>query len=335
MYVVYRTLESFPAYSISRNDGRTFSGPKAMRYSSGEIMGTTRACPKIYKTNEGKYLFWYHNNFRHPSSYGRNPAWLSGGIEKDGEILWSQPEIVLYDPDYEMVGMSYPDFIEQDGKLWITETQKNAARVHQIDLDLVEGMWRQNKDSVVIEKGLLMDAGPEMLGSASMQFPRLPDLFKGEGCAVELWLTVDSLNPGQKILSTFGPRNKGIEISLKEENTIGIRIHDGNVRDVNIKKGQVYVSDANTIVPGKKQHVVFIIDGAAKIVTIVVDGILSDGSLDTRPCGWGRIYTYMKDLNDSYKCSFDSSFKGTIHHIRVYDRYLRTSEAISNYHAGL
>ena len=57
----------------------------------------------------------------------RNPGWISGGIEKDGAIHWSQPEVLLYDDD-PTVRMSYPDFIESDGRYFITETQKTVAQ---------------------------------------------------------------------------------------------------------------------------------------------------------------------------------------------------------------
>ena len=62
--------------------------------------------------------------------------WLSGGVEADspkGKIIrWSQPEIVLYDDD-PIVRMSYPDLVEDGGKYFLTETQKDIARVHEID----------------------------------------------------------------------------------------------------------------------------------------------------------------------------------------------------------
>lgn len=54
-----------------------------------------------------------------PGSIGyndRNPVWMAGGVEVDGEngkeIQWSQPEILLYDDD-PLVRMSYPDLIEE------------------------------------------------------------------------------------------------------------------------------------------------------------------------------------------------------------------------------
>ena len=334
LYVVYRTIDSSPAYSISSDDGKTFSTPKYMHYANGEMMGNPRACPKIYKTEDGKYLFWFHNNFRQNSYNGRNPVWLSGGIEVNGNIQWSQPEIILYDDDPEVLGMSYPDYIEQEGRLWITETQKNIARVHEINTNLIRGMWNQGKIATVTKNGLIMDSDAEMLKQPHINFPQLPDLITGRGFSIELWVTMNSIKSEQKLLGTIGGKHKGFEIFLTKNKAIGMRISDGEIRE-NKLKGQTFVSDANTITQGKLHHVVFIFDGASKIASIVVNGILSDGSVDTRPYGWGRIYPHMKHMNDTYRCSFNLSFEGKIHHMRVYNRYLCTSEAIANYNAGL
>ena len=63
----------------------------------------------------------------------RNPVWLVGGVEGDspkGKVIrWSQPEIGLYDDD-PYIRMSYPDLVEDRGKYFLTETQKDVARVH-------------------------------------------------------------------------------------------------------------------------------------------------------------------------------------------------------------
>ena len=56
------------------------------------------------------------------------------------EIRWSQPEIVLYDDD-PYVRISYPDLVEEGGRYFLTETQKDIARVHEIPAELPEGMW--------------------------------------------------------------------------------------------------------------------------------------------------------------------------------------------------
>jgi hypothetical protein len=65
-------------------------------------------------------------------------------VEKDspdGKVIrWGLPEVVLYAEDRD-TRISYPDFIEQDGSLFITETQKTVARVHQVPPWLLERLW--------------------------------------------------------------------------------------------------------------------------------------------------------------------------------------------------
>jgi hypothetical protein len=39
------------------------------------------------------------------------------------------------------VGISYPDFIEDDGRLFITATQKTVARVHEVPEWLLRRLW--------------------------------------------------------------------------------------------------------------------------------------------------------------------------------------------------
>lgn len=336
LYVVYRTQEGHPAYSISRDDGKTFTQPKSMQYASGGIMANPRACPKIYKTNNGKYIFWYHNNFRSNTYQGRNPAWISGGIEQDGDIIWSQPEILLFDMDPESFGMSYPDFIEQDGKIWVVETQKSQARVHQINRDLLTGMWNQNKSQKIAREGLIMDVEEKILKQDNLPLPQLPSLFSGGGLSIELWFKSEKIENGQVLVSSFGPRKKGFEIAFSNHHSIQIRIHDGEMRDADgpYLHGQVFRSDTAVLLDNTLHHIVFTLDGASKISSIVVDGILSDGSLEGRDYGWGRIHTFMGDLNDDHQLQIFKEAQGALKKLRIYDRYLTTSEAVSNFQAG-
>ena len=110
--------------------------------------------------------------------------------------------------------MSYPDFIEQGGEIWISETQKSTARTHEIDADLLQGMWNQNLDSEVVQRELIMNSDKEMICLGRVTFPSLPNLFKGGGggFSIDLWLEANSWEPDQIIFSTFGPKNKGIEV---------------------------------------------------------------------------------------------------------------------------
>lgn len=96
---------------------------------TGRQVKHPRAANFIWKCENGKYLYWYHNNGCRWYEE-RNPAWLCGAVEADspqGKILrFSQPEIILYDHDIN-IRISYPDLIEANGEYYITETQKRYA----------------------------------------------------------------------------------------------------------------------------------------------------------------------------------------------------------------
>jgi len=51
------------------------------------------------RVSKKHFLMLYYNN-KNGGSFGRDPYWLSCGIEVNDTILWSQPEIVLYDRSF-------------------------------------------------------------------------------------------------------------------------------------------------------------------------------------------------------------------------------------------
>ena len=114
IYCMHRTISGFPAESFSHDRGESWTLPVIPKYYTGNNIKHPRACPRIWKTKSGKYLFWQHNHGGWDFN-GRNPAWISGGIEKNGKIMWSQPEILLYEDEF-VKRMSYPDLIEQNGE---------------------------------------------------------------------------------------------------------------------------------------------------------------------------------------------------------------------------
>jgi hypothetical protein len=93
-------------------------------------------------------------------------------------------------------------------------------------------------------------------------------------------------------------------------------------------------SDPGLLKPGQVHHVTAIVDGGPNIISFVVDGKLCDGG-KSRHYGWGRFDSKIGDINGSNKLRLSPSFPGEIHGLRIYDRYLRTSEAIANYQAQL
>ena len=108
----------------------------------GRKLTNQRACPKLFACANGKYLFWFHNHSQ-TSFFYRNPAWLVGGVVRDGKMHWSKPEIVLFHHDLpaddqrfhgspmKLRGMSYPDLIEQDEHRYSKQRSKPAEPSHR------------------------------------------------------------------------------------------------------------------------------------------------------------------------------------------------------------
>lgn len=348
LYMCYRTEIGHPAYAISRDGGHTWTTPQVMRYATGRqaAIKTPRACPRIWKASNDKFLFWFHNN-SYPgwgNSAVRNPVWASGGIEVDGEIQWSQPEILLYAPDPTVRGMSYPDFIEQDGRYWVSETQKVVARVHEIDPMLLEGLWTQHVSDVVTSQGLVFESEALSAGD-SFAVPALPSLRVG-GFSLEMWLQIDHVRDGQIIVSSFGQQRRGFQVSTAAGGALRLdlcdnwqrhwlEVMDGIEPEHNVRSVRQWnwTTGEGSITSGKLHHIVYIVDGLANIVSVLIDGVLYDGGTSWIQ-GWWRLNPWLDDLNGDGLCVVDDGFRGRVERLRIYARYLCTSEAISNHRAG-
>jgi hypothetical protein len=323
LYMVYRTTNGFPCHTYSSDRGRTWQKPVPMTYTpGGRQVKTPRACPMLWRCENGKFLFWFHN-YGGKSFRGRNPVWITGGVERGGRIHWSQPEILLYNPHSAERGMSYPDLIQQDGRYWVTETQKTVARVHEIDRTLLEGLWNQGEAETVAKEGLVLDLGPKRLQGGEIDLPKLGSLDEGAGFSIDLQVRLKDLSAGQTILDSRDAAGKGFAVRTAENGTIRIELSDGkNVGSWNCDQGTIKLNTWH--------HVTMIVDGGPRIISSVIDGLLCDGGTD-RACGWGRFGPELGDVSGSGKLRLPV---GQLRRLRVYSRYLRTSEAIANFRAG-
>ncbi len=286
LYCVYRTIEGHPCHAYSRDDGHTWTPPAYMTYSpGGELVKHPRAANFVWQASNGKYLYWFHN---HGGQWydDRNPAWLCGGIEKDGFIYWSQPEIVLYDPDPK-TRISYPDFIEENGRYFLTETQKTIARVHEIDASLLEGLWHQHENKTMTRDGLALD----FTGPLSHELK----LSATSGFSLDFWWTPQDLNAGRQLLS--GQGEGGFSLSIAQNGALQIELAQGEAK-------ANWSSDAGLLQVGKKHHIAVIADGGPGIIMFVIDGVLCDGATQ-RQFGWGRVNP---DFVQAAKCRFEFAF---------------------------
>ena len=323
---LFRTATGYIGTSRSLDGGRTWSEPERLTYSpGGRPVKNPRANVKIWYVYEDRYLLWFHNHGGKDYE-GRNPAWLAAGRVEDGRILWSQPEIVLYDPDPK-VRMSYPDFLYDRGRYFITETDKTTARVHPISERLLSLLLEQHRMKYPSDTGLVVNLSARQCGpGAPLKLPTLPDLASGGGFAIGLWVWFDSLTGGQTILDARAARGKGMAVETTGKGTIGLSMSDGKTR-------VTADCDLGILTPGVWHHVVIIVDGGPKIITWVVDGVLCDGG-EKRECGWTRFPPELGDVNGREDVSLAPMLSGRLGGLRIYNRYLRTSEAVGNFSAG-
>jgi len=342
-FCVYRTVDGHPVCTYSRDGGHTWTAPAYMRYADGRLIKHPRAANFVWKCSNGKFLYWFHNHGG--QSYDdRNPAWLSGGVEADspwGKVVkWSQPEIVLYDDDT-YIRMSYPDLIEEEGKFFLTETQKDIARVHPVDPALLEGLWNQFDNRKVATDGLVLDLpGENETLPASVAMPPLPAFVARDasqadhgtkdlrtGFALDVWVEFKSLSAGQILLDGRTDAGQGVCLQTTSGRAVEIVLNDGRTENR-------WACDPGWLKTGCLYHIVVSVDGGPRIVTFVVDGRLYDGG-ETRQFGWGRFSPNLRGANGSKTLQIAPTLDGRIHRLRLYNRYLRTSEAVGNYRSGV
>jgi hypothetical protein len=350
LFCVYRTIDGWPTVAYSSDGGYHWTAPAYMTYQPDgqQRVKNPRAANFAWNCSNGKFLYWFHNHGgRFVGQMGafpksgrspyddRNPAWLMAGREVDTplgkRIEWSQPEILLYDDD-PYIRMSYPDLVEEDGKFYVTETQKNVARLHEIPTPLVQGLFHQWDNRTIAKSGLVLEA---KAGQTDVKMPALPALHRRDakradhggmdtraGFSIDLWVQLDSLAAGQNLLDTRDQTGAGILVSTTETGTIFISMHDG-------RQQATWESDPGALQTGQSQHVVITVDGGAKIITFVVNGVLCDGG-DHRQFGWGRYSPTLRTPIGSETLHMGEPVRS----LRLYNIPLRTSEAVGNYHAG-
>jgi hypothetical protein len=329
VYSMHRTVSGYPAESYSCDGGKTWTLPQIPEYENGVKMKNPRACPRIWKTGNGKYLFWYHNHGGRDYMH-RNPAWISGGIEKDGRIIWGQPEILLYEDDIN-IRMSYPDLIEQDGRYWITETNKEEARVHSIPTEFLSTLWSQFDRDFVTRDGLLGEWSENELGPGSKLSISTPGRNHSlEGFTIDLRLKLVDISPGQIIFKAGSENGKSLELRTGEYGSVEIVLTNGEITDS-------WHSDPGLINAFREQSVSVTVDNGPRIIQFVVDGIVNNGN-DFRQYGWGRYRGSFKGFD------FDTleigqlgrgplKGLGRLSNLRIYNRPLMNTELIGNHKA--
>jgi hypothetical protein len=345
LYATYRTIDGYPCAAISRDRGATWTGPSYMAYEPGgsRRVKHPRAANFVKKFANGKYLYWFHNHGGEASQsdpawdpyQGRNPVWVCGGVERGGSIAWSEPEILLYDDDPK-VRMSYPDFIEDGGRVYVTETQKTVARVHPIEPGLLDAVWTQHERAEVSRDGLALEVAGEPIAiaaGATRPRPSLGPLSARRGFSIEAWVWLDELTAGQVVIDGRDAGGRGFALVTSKRGALELTLSDGTHQ-------AAWESDSGThpgtLKVGVWQHVVATVDAGPRVIWFAVDGTLNDGGA-TREYGWGRFGADLDAITpagDPGVVKLAPRLLGRLGLVRIYDRPLLVSEAVGNCRAG-
>ncbi|MCX7819087.1 MAG: hypothetical protein N2652_07775 [Kiritimatiellae bacterium] len=351
---VYRTIDGWPACAYSRDAGRTWTPPDYLRWRPGGArVKHPRAANFIWRCSNGMFLYWFHNHGgRFIGELGaagragrspyddRNPAWCMAGREvstPDGlRLEWSQPEILLYDDD-PFIRLSYPDLIEEeDGAMYITESQKTLARVHEIPPGLLHGLFAQFTNSLIATNGLALTLPPN--GAAmppEFRMPRLPELIRRSpqppypglrqrtGFSLEIAVEPAATSADILLFDTWTPDGRGLQLRRTDDNALELLLGDG-------RQTCSWRTCRGAAAADRPVHVVATVDGGPNIVMFVVNGVLDDGG-DERQFGWGRFSPTLREANGAEQARIGPS----VRLVRVYRRALSTSEAVGNWRAWM
>ncbi len=372
LYGTFRTIDGFSCHAYSRDDGRHWDIDWMTYTLGGRRVKNPRSANFVRRFSNGKYLYWFCFNGGEPLARcddaaswvayeHRNPIWMCGGVEIDGHIHWSEPEIILYD---DTIGnrISYPDYIEQDGRIFITETQKEIARVHELDPRLLEAMWNQHENRTFATDGLVMDLeGDACANGATVDVPELPRLHNRSssyvdadtgatlgdnapkavehrgGFALELRVRFDNLDPWQILFDSRAADGRGILVQLTDRGTLKLHIISRAWGSPGSRTGNGWTEaacecDTDLLRPGIDHQIMFIVDAGPKVMSVVVDGVLCDG-VDDRQFGWSRFHPDLLDANGAKQATLAPTLNGTLSTLRLYNRPPLTSEAVGNWRA--
>lgn len=216
-------------------------------------------------------------------SWGRDPYWLAAGREAPGHgILWSQPEIVLYDRySHTREAGGYPDFIQnpKDNSIHIIETQKNTTRIHQISESLLDGLFGQFTAST-LTPGYALDLTPGKTASVPVGlFQPIGDwVTQGQGFTIDLVLPAGtgSISEGKPLFSTF-PTSVGLAVGSNGSVVLSLTDTNGNTASQPSCPIQTDPLCSAVLRSPGEHSVAVVVDAGPMIATWIVDGLLCDG----------------------------------------------------------
>lgn len=321
-YCIWRTEVGHPLESYSRDGGKTWTPPEVPRVGGdGPAICQPVACTMPVALGNGKFLLWHH--FSPGSERGslyrpRSKVWLSAGEERSGKIVWSYPELLLYDDHLPVngLGMSYPGFLVQEDGITVLTTDKMSARQFRIDPGLLDGLWNQLA-------GKPVPLPPSGAGDAGQPVRPI-----AHALTWQIQMEFAAAGDDQILAELRQQGQKGIPIARVSvpagSQTLRLSLWDhlGRCAQMDLPSGLLQ--------PDKRHDVTFILDGDAQVIIPIIDSrIPVDG--ESRFRGWfvvppGFVWNTHSPLTAEPGPATTST---KVRACRIWDRALTVSQVIS------
>ena len=327
LFCTSRTEKGYPLVFVSHDDGKTFTDGFIPKHIGGQSVKQPRAANFLWKLKSGKYLYWFHNVGNMGYDF-RNPAWCAPAFEVDTEkgkeLVYGQPEILFYHTG-DILSISYPDLVEHEGKLLITETQKFIARIHTVDDKLQNALLTQ--DTVCARLGGISMADLKASGVPTQSYCKKNHADRDEWKEVvanggTTWIFEGEFKPGDKVISAYDKRRGGFKIEVAEDGTLTC-FAAGEAANFTVESS-INVCD------GKKHHIAWISDTSACISYLVIDGVFDNGG-DVFECGWRFIPRQLSVIRAVPEVSFGEG----VSDVRLIPNAILTADAIGDWRASL
>mmetsp|Transcript_10191 Transcript_10191/g.21622 ORF Transcript_10191/g.21622 Transcript_10191/m.21622 type:complete len:411 (+) Transcript_10191:2-1234(+) len=345
----FRTGDGWVGSKVSWDEGETWQDKGFLTYRPG---GPRLKHPRgpmtthVLQSRPGKRLLLFYNNHDVPlnntgSFLGRFALWATCGVERDSDIVWSQPELIMYDGSWFMSRLGYADIVEDlvGGHIWLIFSNKRWAekQVVTTTVDHVCGQWssvpRRTETHVVLSLG---PDDPPSGWVPSAQLTPLDDMFGGIGLTIEMVLRLDG-SPRTKNFTLIDSRandtDVGYAITLSSTGRLEVHIND--------TLNHFSFPLNCPMEPTKSHHVVFLIEGGPKLVFAMINGEICDPEQNNGPTRMYQIVDQSRNdftiheqgrLQPSERTVYQRVFQGgRMEHLWLHDRALRVSEVVGNF----
>lgn len=327
LFCTSRTEKGYPLVFVSHDDGKNFTDGFIPKHVGGLPVKQPRAANFLWKTKDGKYLYWFHNVGNMGYDF-RNPAWCAPAFEYDTEngkeLIYGQPEILFYHPTGDRLSISYPDFIEYEGKWLITETQKQIARIHTVSDRLQNALLTQ--DTVCARLDGISMAELKSNGVPKQTYTVVDHSDRAEWKKLTensgtTWIFEGTFKERDTVFNAFNKKRGGFKVNVNDDGTLTCFASG--------ESANFTVESSINVCDGKKHHVAWITDAAACVSYLVIDGIFDNGG-DAFECGW-RFMPYQLSFINAVP---SVSFSDTITDVRLISNAILTTDAVGDFRAS-